>query len=102
MAPADMHTFASDVTEAEHDAVNAALQKAVGDKLTLPTPIYKEIPKGHKKDTLSKRTIIRAAHSDKKTISAFYKQYSSYKKHADHLAARQYKDKMESLKGQAC
>ena len=50
MAPADMHTFASDVTEAERDAVNAALQKAVGDKLTLPTPIYKEIPKGHKKD----------------------------------------------------
>ena len=27
MAPADMHTFASDVTEAECDAVNAALQK---------------------------------------------------------------------------
>ena len=98
MAPADMHTFASDVTEAERDAVNAALQKAVGDKLTLPTPIYKEIPKGHKKDTLSKRTIIRAARSDKKTISAFYKQYSSYKEHADHLAARWYKDKMESLK----
>ena len=31
MAPADMHTFASDITEAECGAVNAALQKAVGD-----------------------------------------------------------------------
>ena len=53
IAPADMYTFASDITEAECDAVNAALQKAVGDKLTLSTPICKEIPKGHKKDNYS-------------------------------------------------
>ena len=98
MAPSDKHTFASDVTEVECATVEAAFRKAVEDMPSLSTSIYKEIPKGHKKDKLSKRTIIHAIHSDRKAISAFYKQYTSYKEQADHLAARWYEDQLKSLK----
>ena len=81
MAPSDKHTFASDVTEVECATVEAAFRKAVEDMPSLPTPIYKKISKGHKKDKLSKRTIIHAICSDRIAISAFYKQHISYKKH---------------------
>ena len=55
MAPSDKHTFASDVTEVEHTTVEAAFRKAVEDMPSLPTPIYKEIPKGHKKGQTLKK-----------------------------------------------
>ena len=58
MAPSDKYTFASDVTEVEHATVEADFRKAVEDMPSLPTPIYKKISKGYKKDKLSKRTII--------------------------------------------
>ena len=98
MSSSDKYTFASNVTEVEHATVEAAFRKAVEDMPSLSTSIYKEIPKGHKKDKLSKRTIIHAIHSDRKAISAFYKQHTSYKEQADHLGARQYEDQLKSLK----
>ena len=60
MAHPNKHEFAGDVTQAERAIVLAAFRKAVGDVLTLPAPSYKQLPKGAKKDALSKRTIIRA------------------------------------------
>ena len=94
MAHPDKHKFASDVTQAERAVVLAAFRKAVGDVLTLPAPSYKQLPKGAKKDVLSKRIIIHAQHSNKHAAAAYFKQYVSYKECADYLAARQNEEKL--------
>ena len=75
----------------------AAFRKAAGDVLTLPAPSYKQLPKGAKKDVLSKRTIIRAQHSNKHAAAAYFKQYVSYKECTDYLAARRNEEKLQSL-----
>ena len=88
MAHPDKHEFAGDVMQVERAIVLAAFRKAAGDVLTLPAPSYKQPPKGAKKDMLSKRIIIHAQCSNKCAAAAYFKQYISYKKHADYLAAR--------------
>ena len=81
----------------ERAIVLAAFRKAAGDVLTLPTPSYKQLPKGAKKDALSKRTIIRAQRSNKRAAAAYFKQYVSYKERTDYLAARRNEEKLQSL-----
>ena len=97
MAHPDKHEFASDVTQTEQAIVLAAFRKAAGDVLTLPAPSYKQLPKGAKKDALSKRTIICTQHSNKRAATAYFKQYVSYKECTDYLAARRNEEKLQSL-----
>ena len=63
----------------------------------MPELDYKVVPKGPKKNTLSKRIINCANRSDNRACAAYHRQYTSFKEHATHLANRRASEKIATI-----
>ena len=63
----------------------------------MPEPDYKVVPKGPKKNTLSKRIINCANRSDNCARAAYHRQYTSFKERATHLANRRASKKIATI-----
>ena len=63
----------------------------------MPEPDYKVVPKGPKKNTLTKRIINCANCSDNCTCAAYHRQYTSFKECATYLANRRASEKIVTI-----
>ena len=63
----------------------------------MPELDYKVVPKGLKKNTLCKRIINCANHSDNCACAAYHRQYTSFKECATHLANTTASEKIATI-----
>ena len=63
----------------------------------MPELDYKMVPKGPKKNTLSKRIINHVNCSDNHAYAAYHRQYTSFKEHATYLANRRASKKIATI-----